>query len=301
MLDHDEPRAFYNVCQHRGHTLVMNESGCRKLFTCPYHSWSYGLNGKLKMAPNTQDLEGFDREKISLTPIRLENYCGFLFVNLDADAATMETIFPSLKERILNACPDIEKRYFVHQHSAQEHCNWLLAVENYNECYHCKVVHKDFAQGVIDPESYQILPIDSLQVLHHQAQFAKGEHAWYEAENEAYNSFFLWPGCSIQIYPGGLVNTYHWRPIAPTQSIVYRSWFATQPKIDETLQKVIDLDRTSTFIEDIELLNNVQRGLGSRGYKPGPLVCHPKQNIDSEHSVACIHEWIRQAQEKYAV
>ena len=76
---------FYNVCQHRAHELVEGDGNAR-LLICPYHTWTYELSGELRMGPNVLSTPGFDRSKICLTSVRLENFHGFLFVNLDDDA-----------------------------------------------------------------------------------------------------------------------------------------------------------------------------------------------------------------------
>ena len=81
-------RAFHNVCMHRAHLLVEG-SGNAKALVCPYHSWTYELDGRLRRAPNQDKVPGFDPSAICLTAARIENFCGFVFVNLDPDAAPM--------------------------------------------------------------------------------------------------------------------------------------------------------------------------------------------------------------------
>ncbi len=286
-------RCFYNVCQHRGHLLVEG-TGRTSLLICPYHAWSYHLDGRLRSAPQTRTLPGFDPTGICLTEVRLEVLCGFVFVNLDPEAAPMAEVFPGVEATIRDFCPDIEERAFAHEHDTREACNWLLAVENYNECYHCKVVHPTFASGVIDTKSYNIRPFGATKCLHHTAKAQSGETAWYDTSGSDYGSFFLWPAFSLQIYPSGLVNTYHWQPLAVDQTRVYRGWYARDGVVDDSLQKVIDLDRDTTFAEDLSLVRGVQRGLRSKGYRPGPLVVNPNEGIDSEHSIAKLHEWVRE-------
>ena len=78
--------AFYNVCQHRAHELVKGE-GNAGLIVCPYHAWTYELTGRLRSGPNIKAVSGLDRNEICLTSVRVEDFCGFLFVNLDPDAA----------------------------------------------------------------------------------------------------------------------------------------------------------------------------------------------------------------------
>ena len=287
-------RGFYNVCQHRGHRLVEG-TGRTRLFVCPYHAWSYGLDGGLVSAPGTRGLPGFNRSGVCLTEVKLEVFCGFVFVNLDSQAAPMVETFPGVEAAIRTLCPDIEDRVFADEHDAIEHCNWLVGVENYNECYHCKVAHQTFASGVIDAKSYNIRPFGETQCLQHSAKAQSGETAWYDTSGSDYGSFFLWPSFSLQIYPSGLINTYHWQPLSVDETRVYRGWYSRDGVVDDSLQKVIDLDRETTFAEDLTLVESVQRGLRSRGYRPGPLVVNPAEGIDSEHSIAKLHEWVRES------
>ena len=287
-------RGFYNVCQHRGHKLVEG-SGNRSRVTCPYHAWTYDLQGQLVGAPNSGAVPGFNASNICVPQVRLEEFLGFVFVNLDDDCLDMDGSYPGVREGILDLCPEIEMRAFAHEHTADEGCNWLTAVENYNECYHCKLAHAEFAKGVIDPGSYNIAPFGRGRVLRHTSLATRSEYAWYDVSGSDYGSFFLWPATAIQVYPGGLVNTYHWRPLAVDDVRVHRGWYSDDGEVDETLRKVIDLDRETTFSEDLALVKNVQRGLKSMGYRPGPLVVDPDGGIDNELSVSILHKWLREA------
>lgn len=290
-------RGFYNVCQHRGHTLVENGEGQVKLLTCPYHKWTYELNGGLRAAPGGSKNKNFIREEICLTQVRVETFLGFVFVNLDDSAASMNELYPDVADAVTKLCPDIKAQRFAFDHHAVEDCNWLVAVANYNECYHCKNAHQAFSKGVVDPESYDIQQFSSGRVLRHSARAAKQEEAWYESgageDEKTYGSFYLYPGFSLQIYPGGLANAYHWRPLNVETTRVYRSWFSPDGKVDARLQEVIDLDRDTTFAEDLALVKSTQRGLHSRGYRPSALMISPEgAGIDSEHSIALLHGWV---------
>lgn len=286
-------RAMYNVCQHRGHKLVTG-SGNKRVIVCPYHAWTYTLDGHLKRAPNSDKVNGFDASSICIPQIRLEEFLGFVFVNLDTECLSMEELYPGVKEEVLSLCPDIETQVFAHEHTADEGCNWLTAVENYNECYHCKRAHPQFAKGVIDPNSYQVAPFGSGKVLRHTSKPTQSGKAWYDVSGADYGSFFLWPSTSLQFYPGGIVNTYHWRPLAADDTRVHRGWYSQDGSLNSTLQKVIDLDRETTFTEDLVLVKNVQRGLKSMGYKPGPLIIDPNGSIDNELSIATLHCWLKE-------
>jgi phenylpropionate dioxygenase-like ring-hydroxylating dioxygenase large terminal subunit len=267
-------------------------------FAChvsPYHAWSYTLDGKSRSAPKTRGLPGFDPSGICLTEARLETFCGFLFVNLDPEALAIGELFPGVERAIRALCPEIETHGLAQENDAREDCNWLVAVENYNECYHCKVVHRAFASGVIEPQSYNIRPFGTTKCLHHSAKAQSGPSAWYDTSGSDYAAFFFWPAFSLQIYPSGLVNTYHWQPLSVDETRICRVWYSRDGAVDHSLQRVIDLDRDTTFAEDLILVKSVQRGLRSRGYRPAPLVINPDQGIDSEHSIAKLQDWLHEA------
>lgn len=291
-------RAFYNVCRHRGHPLLEDGVGKRAAIVCPYHAWSYELDGKLRMAPGAEFVAGFAKQNIRLREVKLEEFLGFVFVNLDDNAATFDDSYPGVREAVLALCPDIESRAHAHEFSAREQCNWLIAVENYNECYHCRAAHRSFAEGVIDPASYNIAPFGDEhggKCLRHESKATQSAHAWYDVSGSDYGSFYLWPAFSLQVYPGRVVNSYHWRPLAIDATQVHRAWYSNDGAVDDNLQTVIDLDRDTTFAEDLELVGGVQLGVASRGFAPGPLMLNPNGGIDNEFSIACLHAWMREA------
>ncbi|MEM7565372.1 MAG: aromatic ring-hydroxylating dioxygenase subunit alpha [Pseudomonadota bacterium] len=286
--------AFYNVCQHRGHKLASGR-GNKKLLVCPYHRWSYDLTGQLRAAPNSDSVPGFNKSEICLTSIKVENFLGFIFINLDPECASMDDTYPGVRDAMLELCPDVEQRRYAYHHEADEGCNWMTAVENYNECYHCKTCHAEFAKGIIDPESYSIAPFKDIQVLHHSSLATQSSDAWYDVSGADYGSFYLWPATSIQFYPGGVVNSFAWSPLAVDDVRVFRSFYSNDGQVDDVLQKVIDSDRETTFQEDLDIVKEVQRGLKSRGYKPGPLIVDPQGGIDNELPIQKLHQWLREA------
>ena len=147
-----EVRTFYNVCQHRAHQLV-NGTGNAKLVVCPYHAWTYELDGRLRSAPNSASVPGFDRKGICLTEVKAEVFCGFVFVNLDPRATPMAEWFPNVGAELRSFVPHIDRLKPLEWVEIPEACNWKVSVENYSECYHCSLNHPTFAKGVIDPES----------------------------------------------------------------------------------------------------------------------------------------------------
>ena len=97
--DSDEIRAFHNVCQHRAHRLFEGSGKTGKRITCPYHSWCYQLDGKLHSAPGSEKSSRFPKDKISLQSVKVDSLCGFIFVNLNPQAASLNETFPWTRTR----------------------------------------------------------------------------------------------------------------------------------------------------------------------------------------------------------
>ncbi len=291
-------RAFYNVCQHRAHQLVQG-SGNARLLVCPYHSWTYELSGALRSGPNIRSVKGFDRCDIHLTQVRVESFCGFVFVNLDADAAPMDEWFPGARDELRAYVPHIDTLAPVEWIETRERCNWKVAVENYSECYHCRINHPAFANGIIRSDTYDIKPQG--YCLRHTTSCQNLEQMSYPIDLDAnehagdYSSWFLWPLFSFQVYPGNVLNTYHWRPAGVDAVVVWRGWYTVDGEPSEVVHSLAVQDRETTVEEDIALVESVQRGLRSRGYRPGPLVIDPDGGVNSEHSIQALQGWMREA------
>ena len=290
-------RAFYNVCQHRAHELVQGTGNSRTI-VCPYHAWTYELSGQLRSGPNISSIEGFDRKSICLTPVRIEDFCGFLFANLDPDAEPMDVWFPEARDQLAEFVPHHDSLAPVEWVEVTEKCNWKVSVENYSECYHCALNHKTFAKGVIKPETYDIQPQG--YCLRHTTECQNLDAMTYPIDLASnpragdYSSWFLWPMFSFQVYPGNMLNTYHWRPLDSDHVVVWRGWYAHDEATTEIARKLAIQDRDTTVAEDIGLVESVQRGLKSSGYRPGPLVVDPKCGVNSEHSIMVLQQWMRE-------
>ena len=141
--------AFYNVCRHRGSRLVMEDPGASGHFKgsirCPYHAWTYGLEGQLRNAPFLTESDGLRREQLSLYPVAVDTWAGFVFVNLTPSELTPERSLAAQLggtiERTRNY-PLAELRV-GRRITYDVNANWKTIVENYNECYHCGSVHPE--------------------------------------------------------------------------------------------------------------------------------------------------------------
>ena len=292
-----EIRTFYNVCQHRAHQLVSG-AGQTRVVVCPYHAWTYELTGELRAGPNIKVVEGFDKSSICLTSVRTEVFLGFVFVNLDNDAKPMDDWFPNVRAELESYVPHWDTLAPLEWVEIPENCNWKVSVENYSECYHCTLNHPTFSTGVVRPETYDIQPQG--YCLRHTTECNSMDAMTYDInsgyeKNDQYCSWFLWPMFSFQVYPGNLLNTYHWRAVDADHVIVWRGWYSVGGAENEIVRQMAIQDRETTVEEDIGLVESVQRGLKSRGYVPGPLVVDPNCGVNSEHSILHLQRWMKEA------
>jgi glycine betaine catabolism A len=153
-------RAFYNTCRHRGTRLCREQTGPGNAaqtalpggiaggrITCPYHQWSYDLDGRLLAAPHLSAESGFDKTLFSLYPAGLECWGGFVFLNLTpAKAVTLERQFGPMPARI--ARYPLRELRIGHTIRYEVAANWKVICENYNECYHCAGVHPELCAVV---------------------------------------------------------------------------------------------------------------------------------------------------------
>ncbi len=289
-------RAFYNVCQHRAHELLEGK-GNKKIITCPYHAWAYDLCGQLRGGPNLKAVAGLDPSKICLKSVRIENFHEFIFANLDDDAEPMDLWYPQVREQLSEYLPDIVRMQPLETYTIIEKCNWKISVENYSECYHCKINHQSLSTGVIDANTYDIQPQG--HCLRHTAKTQNIERLSYAIREDdgsmadQYSNWYLWPMFAFQIYPGNVLNTYCWREIDENRVELIRDWYTRDGEDCATIKELAKLDWETTVAEDIRLVESVQRGIASRGYTPGQLVLDPQNGVDSEHSLKILQQWMR--------
>jgi choline monooxygenase len=183
--DDGELRAFLNVCRHRGTVLAEGE-GRRATLQCPYHAWTYGLDGSLRAAPRSE--ETAPRDELGLVPLRIETWGPFVFVNPSDGGPTLRETLGELWDAL-----PFDELEFHHRVDYELRSNWKVACENYLECYHCAVAHPGFSAVVdVSPDAYLLE-----EHRWHWSQFA---HA---RDNGSAGSFhFVWPNLKLNVYPG---------------------------------------------------------------------------------------------------
>jgi phenylpropionate dioxygenase-like ring-hydroxylating dioxygenase large terminal subunit len=260
----DGVRAFLNVCRHRGSLLVDTE-GNGKSVQCPYHAWTYNLDGSLRAAPRSDREPDFEAEGLSLVALRLETWGPFLFVNPDEEAQPLvETLGP-----LVDLVP-VDRFAFHSRDEYELEANWKIACENYLECYHCPVAHKGFSAAYdVDPDEYRLEPT-SAYVL---SQFAP-------ARSEGEGQFhFVWPNLKLNAYAGTPnLSIGPILPASPERSTGFLDYFFAPDADPAWVDELLEFDR-QVGAEDRVLVERVQKGVRSGIVAEGRLLGESEQLV----------------------
>jgi phenylpropionate dioxygenase-like ring-hydroxylating dioxygenase large terminal subunit len=279
-----ELRAFVNVCRHRGH-LVAEGAGNRKTLQCPYHAWTYDLDGTLRQAPRSEREPGFDRERFSLLPASVETWGPLVFVNPDPDAAPLAEALGPLPGLVAESGLDLDRLRFRERTEWEIEANWKIAVENYLECYHCPVAHPGFSRAIdVDPDAYE-LRSDGLV----SSQFGTPREPVSGNETIAQAQYhLLWPNVTLNIDPGpGNMSVDVTRPAGPERSGGFTDWFYYEDVPEETVRQMMEFAQ-QVGREDASLVESVQRGLASGMVPQGRLLTSSEHLI--QHFQRLLHD-----------
>ena len=293
----DDLRAFYNVCQHRGHELLSG-AGRTNVIVCPYHAWSYDLDGSLVGARNTAKMAGFSKCDFSLKAVQVEVFCGLVFVNLDTSAAPLAEQAGELESEIRRYVPDVDQLAFAQRDTYNVSSNWKVMIDNFLECYHCHTAHRDFVD-LVDMESYRS---ESKGIYSsHISNAAKStDNSAYQFEKGdvdfGYAGWYLWPNLTIWAYPGEAnISVLQMIPDGAGNTIEYQDWFVPDGKPTPQLVDAMKYQKDVLQPEDISLCESVQRGLKSNGYNQGRFVVDADRSELSEHTVHHFQHLVAQA------
>lgn len=291
-------RAFYNVCKHRAHPVLAGEGTVRRI-VCPYHAWRYRLDGQLAAAPCTEDLKDFSTSDIRLSEVRVEEFCGFVFVNLDLATACLRDLSGSLESEVRHWAPDIEQLTFGHRLTYEIQSNWKNVVDNFLECYHCPVAHKDFCT-LVDMSTYRVSTYGNYSS--HMADAGGSENSAYDtsgAKVRTHAVWWLWPNTCLMRYPGrSSMIVLHIIPVAADRTLETYDFFLETPEPDELERKAIHYLDTVLQAEDIALVENVQRGMNTPAFTQGRIVYDAEGSGKSEHALHHFHGLVLGAYER---
>jgi phenylpropionate dioxygenase-like ring-hydroxylating dioxygenase large terminal subunit len=282
-------RGFYNVCRHRGTRLCEEQSGHSLAIQCPYHAWTYGLDGRLIGSPHMDEVAGFDKTQYSLQPVSLGIWEGFIFVSLARKPIPLEEWFAPLAGKFshwnLPALKSVQRvEYDVR-------ANWKLMFENYSECYHCPGVHpmlskvspydsaeNDLTEGPFLGGFMRINKGKSLTMsgeacalrIDHPPSPSYGAAGEQEGKDRAFY-YSIFPNMLLSVHPEYVMVHQLW-PQAPDRTLIVCDWFfhpEASKRDDFNPEDAIEFwDVTNK--QDWHVCELSQQGIASRAYEPGP-------------------------------
>lgn len=277
-------RAFTNVCRHRGARLVDGTSGCVRRIVCPYHAWTYGLDGTLIGMPMKASYGAIDSESLGLAPVELERYLGFLFVRLDDDGgpSVKEMMTPYAKEIAPYRLADLQPVGRVTLRP--RNVNWKNIGDNYSDGLHIAVAHPGLkrlmadgyavqASAHVDRMSGPILDCPSTNLSERTYQHFLPPVPHLPPERQRLWLYYkLWPNIAFDIYPDQ-VDFMQWLPVSPTETLIREISYAL-PDDRREMKAARYLNwriNRQVNAEDTLLVTRVQQGMASRSFTVGPL------------------------------
>ncbi|WP_432871696.1 aromatic ring-hydroxylating oxygenase subunit alpha [Microbispora rosea] len=282
-------RAFYNVCKHRAHELLTG-SGTTRTIVCPYHAWTYGLDGQLKAARRADKMETFDKNEICLDQVRVEEFGGFVYVNLDPGAAPLAEQAGDLAADIATWAPDVAGLTHAKRLTYDIASNWKNVIDNFLECYHCHIAHKEFVD-LVDMDTYEVKTHGIWSS--HFAEAGTQENAAYDVAGASVTQhavWWLWPNTCLLRYPGrGNFMVLQVIPAGPDRTLeTWDFYFETADLTDAEVEAVRYIDEVLQQ-QDISIVESVQRGMNTPAFDQGRIVYDPSGSGLSEHGVHHFH------------
>jgi len=293
-------RAFYNVCPHRGHELLQGSGNAKNVITCPYHAWTFKLDGELAMARNCDNVAYFDKADHSLVPLQIAEYCGFVFVNMDPHAAPIEQQLGGLEEHLKSVCPNVAELKVASRTITETPANWKVIVDNYMECYHCAPAHPGFSASVsTDTYTHTFHGNWTLQRGESKSS-SKGYAFDGDVQNQAFSGYWAWPCVMFNVVPGdGTMTVIYEYPVSAGVTVQYYEVLLASSEVSEAQQQFIDWATQVFRPEDLRLVESVQRGLQSRGYRgQGRIMVDAGRSGISEHGIAYFHRLVAQSYQR---
>ena len=285
-----ELHAFFNICRHRGTQLCSDHGGqFSETIQCPYHAWTYGLDGRLIGAPHMNEVAGFEKKDFPLHEAAVAEWEGFVFVNVNELPQAFDQWMAPMTGRLSRF--DLPSLRVGHRVRYEVKANWKLVFQNYSECLHCPMIHPElslvlpYTSGANDLTSGPFLggymeiraPNESATLSGRACGRVVNEALTADERRRAYY-YTLMPNMALSIHPD-YVNFYLLTPVGVDRTIVETEWMfsGTNDSNPEFNPKdAIDFwDVTNR--QDWDICERSQLGIQSRRYQPGPY--SPRESI----------------------
>jgi choline monooxygenase len=263
--------AFYNVCRHHAAAVVTEAQGCAKQFRCPYHGWTYGIDGTLKGMVEFDGVCDFERSANGLVPVHVDSWENFVFVNLDPDAGSLANFLGSIPP-IVAPLQLTKKLHYFDRRVYTLQCNWKVYVDNYLDGgYHVPHAHKGLS-SVIEYTKYTIENFEHACLQSSPLSSGASSEAAVASTRQG-RAFYLW------IYPNFMLNAYEGvmdtNVVVPLGvdkcAVIFDYYFSDISAAAEARNRESIAVSERVQDEDMGICDAVQRGLGSRAYLAGRL------------------------------
>jgi phenylpropionate dioxygenase-like ring-hydroxylating dioxygenase large terminal subunit len=272
-------RAFLNVCRHRGFPVASGE-GRRETLQCPYHAWTYGLDGRLRAAPRSDEEPEFPQDELGLAPAAVDTWGPFVFVNAGAEPEPLSDALGSMPAQVAELGLDVDELVHHHRWETELDANWKIVCENFLECYHCQVAHPGFAEVIdVSAEAYALDANGRLSSQYGPVRESGREKMDVGGALERSQFHFLWPNLTVNIFPGRPnISLGPVVPITPDRTYRFLDYFFG-PDVDE--EWIADLTAFDDQVgrEDRDLVEGVHRGVSSGALERGVLMSRSEQLI----------------------
>jgi phenylpropionate dioxygenase-like ring-hydroxylating dioxygenase large terminal subunit len=296
--------AFHNVCQHRGNRLISAQRGNTPAITCGYHAWTYSMDGRLRGAPRSECVAGFDKTQHGLKAVRVEVFASFVFINLDRDAQPVAEMAPTAEAQMRRYLPDLDRLTLIEQVDVPVAANWKVIQENSIEGYHFDYsgpVHKQLVK-LIDFEGYRLEPRDKYwtyigpprQDVTHAYGVPLAGARW---QTDWFFNIGLWPNATIYAFPySDMVGTFIMNPTGPETSMLRFGYYAVEGReLSAVTRACVRWMNEELGPEDIKLNVSNQKGLRSMGFERGRYLIGATPDNRSEHLVHHFHQLCHEA------
>jgi Rieske 2Fe-2S family protein len=282
-------RAYRNVCRHRASRLLSGSGQCKGAIRCRYHGWTYRFDGSLIGVPEALTYgDRLDKSALSLHPVRVEEMCGLVFVNLDPEATPLAELLGDLPQRLERfQIPTLQRfgPWGDEPTGDGQPANWKLVVENYIEGYHIPIAHPGLMR-MLDYKHYDVevhdnyvwfdAPFRSKTSSNYTerlyAQLTRPMPSLEPEDRHVFRYVFIYPNTTIDLYPDQVAT---WQILPNGLRRTFDMWASYRPASTGPRTRLAQWlnHRLNALVldEDVDLVDNVQKGLETRGYECGPL------------------------------
>jgi choline monooxygenase len=277
-------RAYYNVCPHRA-GIVARGKGNRQSLQCLYHGWTFDLDGCLLRVPGFEGTQNFDPKQFGLTPVRVDTFGPYVFVNLDGTAAPLTEVWGSVFKATTKI--NFDEWRLVERSEYLIDCNWKVYLDNYAEGYHVPIAHPGLNREMnLDDYYVDTYRFQSTQRVRVKPA-GKGNMAKRRYTNPAEDDYIkyhvVFPNWMIDEYPDNIsVNIV--KPISVDKTLLTFEWYFKDDHDAETMESMVRFADDVQY-EDIEICEYVQRGLKSRAFNRGRYSARHENGVHHFHEL----------------